>query len=453
MIVRATIVRLVGVTLFAAALLAGLVALGVRWVGEADGERTAHRVSTQVAASILASLAHRDFTEHQDLDRQALLADLAPFLDTGMVYRVKVWSVTGDQAQIAFSDEPRVESAMRPFDPNLARRLDAGEAVVYSVPNDTEHRYEYARADDLLEVFIGFRDVVGNPTRLEIYVPVGADAAIRHAMTVLLPLAVVGVLALGLALLPIAVAMARRIDRDRREHHDALHYGLAAAELARRDLAHKLHDDVIPDLASTGLMLDAAASVPSPRAKELVAGARARITADVRQLRGLLSELTPPMTDPVAARDAFVRLVAGLQGSGPRITLEIADDLHLDTEVATLLHRAIGELLRNAIAHSGSSDVHVKVQRDGGRALAAVADNGCGFDPAASSRPGHIGLLLVRRAAEDAGGTFTIRSGRDHDRGHGAGSYVELVVPVAIPRIRPAANAQQLGLGRRAWVR
>jgi signal transduction histidine kinase len=453
MTVRATIVRLVGVTLLAAALLAGLVALGVRWVGEADGERTAHRVSTQVAASILASLAQRDFTGHEDLDRQALLADLAPFLNSGMVYRVKVWSETGDQMQIAFSDEPRVESTMRPFDPSLWRRLEAGEAVVYSVPDDTEHRFETTRADDLREVFIGFRDAAGNPTRLEIYVPVGVDASTRHANTVLLPLAVVGVLALGLALLPVAIATARRIDRGRREHHDALRYGLTAAELARRDLAHKLHDYVIPDLASTGLLLDAAASVPPQRAKELLADARARIRADVRQLRGLLSELTPPMIDPAAAHGAFVRLVAGLQGSGPRITLDVADDLHLDTEVATLLYRTTGELLRNAIVHSGASHVHVKILRDGGRVLAAVADNGCGFDPTASSRPGHIGLLLVRRAVEDAGGTFTIRSVRDHDRRHNTGSDVELVVPVVIPRFRPASNAGQLGLGRHAWVR
>jgi two-component system NarL family sensor kinase len=453
MTVRATIVRLVAVTLLAAALLAGLVALGVRWVGEADGERTARRVSTQVAASILVSLAQRDFTGHKDLDRQALLAELAPFLHSGMVYRVKVWSVTGDQAQIAFSDERRVESAMRPFDPRLARRLDAGEAVVYSVPDDTEHRFEYARADRLREVFIGFRDAAGNPALLEIYVPLPVDGTIRHAMTVLPPLAVVGVLALGLALLPIAIAIARRMDRDRREHHDALNYGLAAAELARRELAHKLHDDVIPDLASTGLMLDAAASVPPPRAMELVAHARARIRADVRQLRGLLSELTPPMIDPAAAQDAFVRLVAGLQGSGPRITLEVPDDLHLDSEAATLLYRTTGELLRNAITHSGASHVHVELLCDGGRVLVAVTDNGCGFDVTASSRPGHIGLLLVRRAVEDAGGTVTIRSGRDHDRRPGTGCYVELAVPVAIPRFRPASNARQPGLARNAKVR
>ncbi|MHA6616644.1 sensor histidine kinase [Pseudonocardia sp. DLS-67] len=450
MTVRATIMRLAGATLIAATVIAGLVALGVRWVGEADGERTAHTVSTQVAASILVPLSRQDFSGHEDLDRRALLAELEPFLNTGMVYRVKVWAVTGDRAQIAFSDEPRVEAAERPFDPHLATRLDAGEAVVYPVPDDAEHRFESARADDLREVFIGFRDAVGNDSRLEVYVPVGVDTTVRDSMGVLLPLAVVGVLALGLALLPISVAVARRVDRDRREHRDAVHYGLAAAELARREVAQRLHDDVIPDLASTGLLLDTAAGVPAPGARALVADARARIGADVRRLRGLLTELTPPMVDPSMARDAFLRLVAGVHGGGPRITLEMADDLHLDAEVATLLHRATAELLRNAVTHSGARHVHVEVVRDGDRVLAAVADDGCGFDPAASSRPGHIGLLLVRRAVDDAGGTVVIRSLRDRDGRHVTGSRIEVVVPAVPQRSRPASDARQLGFGRYA---
>ncbi|OZM79936.1 sensor histidine kinase [Pseudonocardia sp. MH-G8] len=438
--VRTTVLRLTGLALLAAVLLSGLVALGIRWIGEADGERTAERASSQVAASVLDQLARRDFTEGANLNRQALLADLEPFLQSGMVYRVKVWSVTEHHAQIAFSDESRVESAVRPFDPHLARRLDAGEAVVESVPNDNEHRFEIARAGDLREVFIGFRDAAGTPARLEVYVSVDVDTTVRHATTVLLPLTVVGVLAVALALFPLAVGVARRIDRDRRERDDALHYGFAAAELARRDVAHKLHDHVIPDLASAGLLLDIAADVPPPRAKELVSDARARIGADVHRLRGLLSELTPPMLDPAGVRTAFVGLVAGLANSGCRITLEMADDPHLEAEVASLLHRAAGELLRNAVTHSGASHVHLAIRRDGDRVHAVVADNGRGFNPAAPAESGHIGLLLVRRAVADAGGTFTISSARGRDRHEGTGSYVELVVPGTVSYVQSAVS-------------
>ncbi|OLT04415.1 hypothetical protein BJF90_22490 [Pseudonocardia sp. CNS-004] len=442
MTVRTTVARLAALALLAAALLSGLVALGIRWVGEADGERTAYRVSAQVAASVLDQLARHDFTERTALDRQALLADLAPFLQSGMVYRVKVWSVTEHHARIAFSDERRVESAARSFDPHLARRLDAGEGVIESVPDDSEHRFEITRASDLREVFIGFHDASGNPARLEVYVPVEVDIAVRHATTVLLPLVVVGVLALALALFPPAVRAARQADRDRRERNDALHYGLAAAELARHDVAHKLHDHVIPDLASTGLLLDTAANVPPPQSEELVSVARARIEADVHRLRGLLSELTPPMLGPAAVRAAFVGLLAGLPSNGCQVTLEMADDPQLDPEVASLLHRVTGELLRNAVTHSGASHVHLTIRRDGDRVHAAIADNGCGFDPGSASRPGHVGLLLVRRTIADAGGALEIHSAAGQRRHEAAGTRIELVVPNAISHLRSATSAR-----------
>ncbi|MGD9530900.1 MAG: sensor histidine kinase, partial [Pseudonocardia sp.] len=325
-------------------------------------------------------------------------------------------------AWVAFSDEQRYEATSRPFDPGLARRLDAGEVVVFGVRDDAEHRYESDRADGLREVFIGFRDAVGNPARLEVYVPVDVDGTVRYAMVVLLPLALLGVALLATAMLPLAVALGRRIDRDRREREDALHYGLAAAELARRELAHELHDGVIPGLASAGLLLDAAATVGPPRSATLVADARARIRDDIRQLRSLLSGLTSSCAGPA---EALGRLVAGMQG-GPRIDLEIADGPEIGDGAVTLLHRVTGEVLRNAVTHSGASHVRVRIHVRDGLVHAVVADDGGGFDPAAPARPGHIGLLLVRRAVEDAGGTIAIRTGA------GTGTEVEITLPATM---------------------
>ncbi|MCO1654578.1 sensor histidine kinase [Pseudonocardia humida] len=433
--VRTTLRRLAAVTVLAALLLGGLVALGVRLIGEAEGERTAQRVSTQVAAAVLVRLAEHDFTDVTPADRAALVADLAPFVDSGMVFRIKVWRVEGDRVRVVFSDEERIESALRPFDAELARRLDAGEAVVLPVPDDAEHRFESARADDLREVFIGFRDAAGEPARFEIYVPVDVEGTVGHAMGVLLPLALAGVLLLALTMLPLAVAIARRVDRDRRERQDALHYGLAAAELARRDLAHELHDDVIPHLAGAGLLLDTAATAEPARAGELVADARARIRDNVRRLRALLADLAPPALDPASAPDELARLVAGLAGDGPRIALDVADDLRLGPAAAALVHRATGELLRNALAHSGATAVRVVVGPEpGGLVRVTVTDDGRGFDPAAPSRPGHIGLLLVRRAVAEAGGRLSVRSG--------PGTTVDLLVPAeALPAVPPAVSA------------
>lgn len=422
--VRATLLRLAAVSVLAAAVLSALVAVGVWRIGEAEGERTAQRVSTQVAAAVLVPLAERDFTDPTRIDRAGLRADLAPFLDSGMIYRIKVWTVLGDEALVVYSDEQRNESLSRPFDRELARRLDAGEVVVFPVPDDAAHRHEAANADGLREVFIGFRDAAGNPARLEVYVPVDVAGTVRYAMVVLLPLALFGVALLATAMLPLAVALGRRIDRDRREREDALHYGLAAAELARRELAHELHDGVIPGLASAGLLLDAAAGVPPPRSAELVADARGRIRDDIRQLRALLSELTSSYARPP---EAFGRLVDGMQGAGPRVHLDVAEDLDIGPDTVTLLHRVTGELLRNAVTHSGASHVRVRIEAGSGLVHAEVTDDGSGFDPAAPARQGHIGLLLVRRAVEDAGGTLAVRSGPD-------GTQVRIGLPAVAAR-------------------
>ncbi|MCF7551226.1 sensor histidine kinase [Pseudonocardia sp. WMMC193] len=387
-----------------------LVTLGVWLVARDEAGRTAERVSRQVAQAVAVPLEDRDLREPGL--RAGVLADLEPFLRSGMVFRIKIWLVEGANVRIVFSDEARVETESRPFDPELARRLDAGEAVVLEVPDDAEHRFEIDRAGALREVFLGFTDAAGNPARFEVYVPVDVSGTIRYAMQVLLPLALVGVFGLGVVLL----VLARGVDRVRRERQDALHYGLAAAELARRDLARRLHDDVVPDLASAGLMLDLAETDPA-----LVARARGVVADNVRRLRSVLTDLVPPAVTGADAPAAFARLGAGLGAE-----VQVAPDLRMGTDAAVLLHRIAGELLRNAVAHSGAERITLRVGRgEPGWAVVEVEDDGRGFDPAAGPAEGHLGLLLVRRAVEDAGGRMTITSAP------GEGARVAVTVPEA----------------------
>jgi two-component system, NarL family, sensor kinase len=399
-------VRHAALVVVAGLVVSALVTLGVWLVARDEAERTAERVSRQVAEAVAVPLEARDLREPGL--RDGVFADLEPFLRSGMVFRIKVWLVEGANVRIVFSDEARVETESRPFDPDLARRLDAGEAVVLEVPDDAEHRFESDRANALREVFLGFTDAAGNPARFEVYVPVDVDGTVRYAMQVLLPLALVGVFGLGAVLMVVA----RRVDRERR---DALAYGLAAAELARRDLARRLHDDVVPDLASAGLMLD----LGDPA---LVAPARGMIADNVRRLRGVLTDLVPPSVTGADAPAAFTRL-----GTRLGVEVRIAADLRMRTDAAVLLHRIAGELLRNAVAHSGASRItlHVEVGEPGW-AVVEVRDDGRGFDPAAGPEEGHLGLLLVRRAVEDVGGRMTITSAP------GEGATIAVTVPEAL---------------------
>ncbi|GAA3236975.1 hypothetical protein GCM10017691_35680 [Pseudonocardia petroleophila] len=415
--VRATVLRHTALIVAAAVVLSALVTAGVWAVAQGEARRTAERVATQVGAAVMVPLTARDYA--QPLDRADLLRDLDPFLRSGVVHRVKVWRVDGDQAEIVFSDEPRIEATRRGTDLGLGRRIDAGETVVLSVPDDPEHRFESARADELLEVFVGFRDAGGNPARLEVYVPVDVAGTTRSAVVVLLPIALGGLLLLGSAMLALSVALARRIDRDRRERADTLHYGLAASDLARRDLARWLHDDVIPDLAGAGLLLDTAAGSGSG---ELVGRARSMIGEDVRRMRALLTELVP---DRVTG-ETFVTAVRALAAeAGADVEVDGVPDVGDDA--ATLLHRIARQLLHNAAGHAGASRVLVRLGAAGDdTARLDVVDDGRGFDADRPPPPGHVGLLLVRRIAEESGGGMWVRSTP------GAGTAVSVTLPAAL---------------------
>lgn len=437
-----TLRKLLILSALTAILTVALVSAGVWQAARADAWRTAERVWDQIAGTVLASLSTHDYGKVGEATRDELLAEMAPYLDTGIVFRVKVWSVHDDGIQIVFSNEPQVEGERKPLNPGLTSRLAADEVRVVPVPDDAEHRFEIAEAGRLLEVFTGFTDAGGNESFLEVYVPTAVAEATRDAVAVVVPLALVGLLALALVLVPITVDFARRIDRNRFEHQAALHYGLAAADLARREIAGKLHDNVLPELASAGLLLDAAhTGSADPTAGDLVGRARDIITSDIDQIRGLLTELASPLplADNLAAM--FTDLVARLVGPGHRIEVDVDPDLDLGPDAALLLHRTAAELLRNAVRHGRCTRVSVRIAADrstpGQRpdAVLTVADDGVGFDPARPPRKGHIGLLLVRRVTEDVGGQLTVVSAP------ASGTTVAVQVPahlrMPVPRYAP----------------
>lgn len=408
------------VTAAAVLLVCVAVAAGVWWLAHDEAERRAEEVSRRVASAVVVGLSYRDLAAAGPADRARLLADVEPFRAVGLVTRVKVWRVEGTSARVVFSDEPRVEGITRRFDPDLAARLDGGAAVVLAVPGDAEHRYERGPAQR--EVFLGFTDAAGHPARLEVYVPVDVDGATARAVALLLPPAIAGMLVVAVAVLPLSMALARRRAREQQEQRAAALYGLAAGELARRDLARRLHDDVLPGLASAGLLLDLAPGRP-----ELLDRARSGIGDGVVRIRSVLDDLHP---EEIGAAGLPAALAASAADGVPAAALELTGDpaaTALGDRAAVLLHRVAGELLRNARAHAGADRVGVTLDIAGGRARLTVTDDGRGFDPGRGPEPGHIGLLLVRRAAGDAGGGLTVHSSP------GAGTTATVEIPADVP--------------------
>jgi two-component system, NarL family, sensor kinase len=422
---RVTLRRLVLLTVVLGIAASALLVIGISGAARAEARRTAEQSSEQLATALVPVLAQHDFTTPDEAGRSVLLGRLAPYLGPGIIYRIKVWSVDAGSAQIVFSDEERVQGERRPLDPTIIDRTSAGGVFVMAVPDDAEHRYEIEQAGHLLEVFTGFTDAAGHDHLMELYLPVATADTARNTAAYVVPLGLGGFMVIGLILIVVAYALARRLDRGRDEHRDALRYGLAAEELARRELAQRLHDDVLPELASAGLLLDAVdrETGPGPDGADLLVRVRGMIRDDVRRIRGLLDELAPTAPAGQGLAGIFEEL-AGRVAGVPTISVSVEPGIVLGDAQLLLLYRSAGELLRNISRHADASSVAIDLRADEqGTLRFSVTDDGAGFEAESPAEPGHVGLTLVRRAVAEVGGRLDI------DSTPGVGTDAVITVP------------------------
>ncbi|OUZ08887.1 hypothetical protein BHE97_12195 [Aeromicrobium sp. PE09-221] len=391
---RRHILATVGITI----LVVGLVAAAEFRVTRQESDRHAH-VTAERVADVADVLAEIDFDD-QAAAWEAAHDVLTPLVTTKVVDRVKIWRVEGADVRVVYSDEPRLIDTVRPFDAELAERLDAGEVVVYAVPDDHEHRYE--QEGRMREAYMGFSDASGTPMRMELYVTADPGESLMRSLRVHVPLLAGGLIVLGALLTPLSVRAMRRIDRLAKERQDALAYGLTASEAVRHDLAHRLHDGVIQDLAAVRLTLGSLAE-QHPRAADMLRRLADLVGTDIDDLRRLAHESAPlPDTSLAEHLARFVRR----EESGVELSVEEPGDLPA-TATATLLWRVAGELVLNALKHARPTRIDVRLTRGDEGLMLSVSDDGIGLTDDGGSDG--LGLLLVDHAVTVEGGTFTIR--------------------------------------------
>lgn len=391
-------------------------------------DRMAEQVSTRVARTVSELVTGADFSDETQ-SHAALDERIRTFLEAGVIARIKVWMVEGDQVRVVFSDDPRTEGTVRDFSAELARRLDAGETVVVSVPDDAEHQFESVLGMDLREAFIGFVDRAGNQLRLEVYVPVQSRELTANALIVQAPVIGIGLVLLVVVLSWGSLSLAGQLKALAEQRHDAVLYGLRSREEERTGLAQRLHDGVVQSLAGSRLALD------SIRGRTASDEAMLRRVAEVlgdntRALRELLAEYVE-VSGATLASD-LLRL-ADAAGT-PRVEVRVEPGVRLSDEAAGVLRRAAEEGVRNARSHAAAALVRVSLEpRDGGAEL-AVADDGRGVAPAAGeAEAGHVGLALLESAVRAVGGRLALESPPE------GGATLRIWVPSAAPGAAGAA--------------
>ncbi|MDL5159689.1 sensor histidine kinase [Actinomycetospora termitidis] len=330
------------------------------------------------------------------------------------LFQVKIWD---DAGRIVYSDHPD-EIGDR-------HSLDAAERRALAGLDQEAGTTEDATGT-VLEVYTGVRTPGGTPLLYEAYFRYDAVAeAGWDAWRTFAPLSVGALLLLELVQIPLAVVLARKLQRRERQRERLLRHAVEASTAERRRIAQDLHDGVVQELTGITYGLDATRLRGGPEAGVATESAT-RLRESIGSLRTLLVDIYPPNLAEEGLGPALHELAAGLRRRRPTVAVHLDDVDEVGPAEAALLYRATQETVRNIVSHAGAEHVQLTLTTvpDGWRL--DVADDGRGFDPneaAARRAAGHLGLRSITDLVEDAGGSVDIRSAP------GAGTTVTVRLP------------------------
>jgi signal transduction histidine kinase len=190
-------------------------------------------------------------------------------------------------------------------------------------------------------------------------------------------------------------------DRDR-----LLSEVLNAEERERARLAESLHDGPVQRLAA--IRQDAAEGV----SHEQIA---VHLDAALAETRAIISAFHPVMVRELGF-EASLRAAIAPFPAAISVALSVTSSVDDHFLAGTILLPIAQELVVNAFKHADPRSIDVSVDRIDDRVLLQVSDDGSGIDTADVGRAvqaGHLGLAMVRRRVEDAGGLLDIETRAD----------------------------------------
>ncbi len=350
-------------------------------------------------------------------------------LPNGIV-RVKLWTADGT---IVYADERRLVGQRFPLaEDQLEVLTNPQTRAEVSELDRSENEFE-RYGGKLLEVYRPVWTPSGKPLLFEVY---GAYAPVAERTNDLWR-GLAGLLASSLLLLlvlmtPILWKVIGRLGQAHAHRELLLRRAVDASEEERRRIAATLHDGPVQDLVASSLAVAGAAEQASTAGHpELAADIReagVTVRSSVAGLRSLLVDLYPDRLADAGLAAAVEDLAGPLRSRGTPVTLALAPEAvaALDEDAARLVYRVTRECLRNVVKHAGSCAVQVRLSTEasGRHTELLVADDGVGFDVAASRRRhGHFGLRVLTDLAEAAGAVLQVASAP------GAGTRWRMLVP------------------------
>ena len=189
-----------------------------------------------------------------------------------------------------------------------------------------------------------------------------------------------------------------------------------AVEQERTRLARDLHDDLgggLTEISMLGFLANDG-SIPSERKT----GYLQQMTEKARQLVTALDAIVwavNPRYDSLSSLAAYYSLYAQrfLGLASVQCRLEIADsfpECPLDSTMRHSFFLAFKEALSNVVRHARATEVQLRIKVENDELVVAVADNGCGLQPDATSECGMDGLENMKARMSALGGQCEIQS-------------------------------------------
>ena len=376
--------------------------------------RDAERTARAIASSIVAPLATQAFHDRDPAAMATMQQALSLRARDGSLAHVKLWEDAGQgNGRILYADEKQIIGNIYP--------MEEDEYVLFGTTNTTTSVSDLQKAENasersagqLVEVYAGVEDAAGEPMLFEGYISTNElrdDASLLVRQ--LLPLTVGALLVLFLATLPLAISLARRVDRAQAERRRLLNNAVESSDLERRRIAQDLHDGVIQDLAGVGISLSSMSRQldgDTPWRDQLDEAGNI-VRRDVQSLRTLMTDIYPPDLDDRGLGEVVRELLNQQALSAMYVTFEADEPLTPSPTTSRLGFRVVRESLRNVVKHAQASHVLVRLQQVDGRLTVEVADDGVGFLVDQAQREGHLGLRLLEETVHDASGDFSIVS-------------------------------------------
>ena len=334
------------------------------------------------------------------------------YMSKSNISRVKVWDKEGT---VVYSDDPRQVGKRFALEPDQLALLGGASGIV-DVNNLEKQENSLDTAgpsEKLLEVYIGERTETGVPLLFESYFPYElVDQRAAELRSGFLPPMLVALGVLTLIQVPVAILLALRVARYRRDREQLLEQVLDVSDMERRRIAAEVHDGAVQDLIGIAYSIEGAATRAEPRLAVALKDAALSTRRTIRSLRSLLTSIDPVEVPESGIAEGLADIVFDLRERGVSVEVDLPAQRLAPVDELLVL-RAAREALRNVYSHAHATHVVVRLERAGGRLLLEIRDDGEGFTAEQAvdqRRAGHLGLELLSDFARESGGDLEVTS-------------------------------------------